>query len=202
MIKKLLSMLFFGILISGCVATDAEYLPRYQEPRYASEEPIQLKVRDIKISSEFMPTFVRPHVEHLFPVSIEKAAKLWAEDRLKAVDYSTNRIAEVIIKDASVTETVEPGSNQIFINDRVRYRAHLVVTIKITDPENLSQASTNVDAWRELTIPDNTDIAEKEQYWNGMVRKLFDEFNTKMTTNIYQYLNMYVVNKPLTPTYY
>lgn len=35
-----------------------------------------------------------------------------------------------------------------------------------------------------------------------MVTKLFDEFNRKMSANIYQYLNMYVINKPVTPTYY
>lgn len=205
-LRKILPVLTLSVLLSGCAAwfpaSEDEKLATYSEPRYTSSEPIQLKVSQIKVVSEFTPSFTRPHVEHLFPVSIEKTAKLWAQDRLKAADFSTKRIAEVIIKDASVTETLEPSENKIFNSDRVRYRATLVMTIKITDPENMSQASTNVDAWRELAIPANTDIAEKEQYWNGMVTKLFDEFNTKMTANIYQYLNMYVINKPLTPTYY
>ncbi len=204
--KKLLPVFALTVLISGCQSwfppSEDDELPRYSEPRYNTSEPIQLKVSQIKIISEFTPSFTRPHVEHLFPVSIEKTAKLWAQDRLKAADFSSRKIAEVIIKDASVTESLEPTGNQIFNSDRVRYRATLVMTIKITDPDNMSQASTNVDAWRELTIPADTNIAEKEQYWNGMVTKLFDEFNTKMTTNIYQYLNMYVINKPLEPTYY
>ena len=205
-LKKLLPVFALTVLISGCQSwfppSEDDELPRYSEPRYNTSEPIQLKVSQIKIISEFTPSFTRPHVEHLFPVSIEKTAKLWAQDRLKAADFSSRKIAEVIIKDASVTESLEPTGNQIFNSDRVRYRATLVMTIKITDPDNMSQASTNVDAWRELTIPADTNIAEKEQYWNGMVTKLFDEFNTKMTTNIYQYLNMYVINKPLEPTYY
>ncbi len=205
-LKKLLPVFALTVLISGCQSwfppSEDDELPRYSEPRYNTSEPIQLKVSQIKIISEFTPSFTRPHVEHLFPVSIEKTAKLWAQDRLKAADFSSRKIAEVIIKDASVTESLEPAGNQIFNSDRVRYRATLVMTIKITDPDNMSQASTNVDAWRELTIPADTNIAEKEQYWNGMVTKLFDEFNTKMTTNIYQYLNMYVINKPLEPTYY
>ncbi len=205
-LKKILPTLVLSILLSGCQAwfpgAENDELPRYNEPRYTTDEPIQLKVSQIKIISEFTPSFTRPHVEHLFPVSIEKTAKLWAQDRLKAADFSSSKIAEVIIKDAGVTETLEENGNQIFNSDRVRYRATLVMTIKITDPENMSQASTNVDAWRELAIPADTDIAEKEQYWNGMVKKLFDEFNTKMTSNIYQYLNMYVINKPLEPTYY
>lgn len=205
-LRKILPVLALSALISGCAswfpAPEEDELPRYQEPRYTTDEPIQLKVSQIKVISEFTPSFTRPHVEHLFPVSIEKTAELWAQDRLKAADYSSPKIAEVIIKDAGVTETLEEGGNQIFNNDRVKYRATLIMTVKITDPDNMSQASTNVDAWRELIIPASTDIAEKEQYWNGMVTKLFDEFNVKMTSNIYQYLNMYVINKPLEPTYY
>lgn len=202
---KIIPIFVLSLIISGCSSlfpASEDELPRYSEPRYNTEEPIQLKVSQIKVISEFTPSFTRPHVEHLFPVSIEKTAKLWAQDRLKAADFSNQKIAEVIIKNASVTETLEEGGNQLFNTDRVRYKASLIMTVRITDPENMSQASTNVDAWRELTIPAGTDIAEKEQYWSGMVSKLFDEFNTKMTANIYEYLNMYVINKPITPTYY
>ena len=176
-------------------------MQKFREPRYNSEEPIQLKVNKVEVISEFTPTFKRPNVEHLFPISIEKTAKLWAKDRLKAADFSSPKIAEVIIRDASVTEEAET-SEQLFNKDRVKYRAKLIVVVRVTDPQSLSRAETEVEAWRELIIPADTDIAEKEKYWNGMVTKLFDEFNRKMSANIYQYLNMYVINKPLTPTYY
>ncbi|MBE6444569.1 MAG: hypothetical protein E7019_00720 [Alphaproteobacteria bacterium] len=203
--KNILPLAILGFFISACSTifpqTEDE-LPEYTEPRYNTEEPIQLSVNKINIVSEFTPTFTRPHVEHLFPVSIEKSAKLWAQDRLKAADYSSRKVAEVVIKDAGVTEEIEKGDNQIFNNDRIRYRANLIITIRITDLDNMSQASTNVEAWRELAIPADTDIAEKEQYWHGMVNKLFDEFNIKMSDNIYKSLNMYVINKPITPTYY
>ena len=202
--SKILPIFLISILISGCgrlYFVEPEELPTYTEPRYDNNEPIQLKVSKVEVISEFTPSFTRPNVEHLFPVSIEKTAKLWARDRLKAVDFSSPKVAQVIIKDASVTEEIEK-SEQMFYKDRIKYRAKLVVTVKIIDTTNISQASTEVDAWRELAIPADTDIAEKEKYWNGMVKKLFDEFNTKMTSNIYKYLNVYVVNQPLTPTYY
>ncbi len=201
---KILPLFLLAVLVSGCgrlYYVEPEELPTYTEPRYDTNEPIQLKVSKVEVISEFTPSFTRPNVEHLFPVSIEKTAKLWGQDRLKAVDFSSSKIAQVIIRDASVTEEIEK-SEQMFYKDRIKYRAKLVVTVKISDTNNMSQASTEVDAWRELIIPADTDIAEKEQYWNGMVNKLFDEFNAKMTANIYKYLNMYVVNKPLTPTYY
>ena len=80
----------------------------------------------------------------------------------------------------------------MFSQDRVRYKARLIVTLRITDGDSLSAAETSIEAWRELTINANTDIDEKERYWNGMVNKLFTEFNRSMETNIDQYLNMYV----------
>ena len=78
----------------------------------------------------------------------------------------------------------------------------MVVSVKISDPQSLAQASTEVEAWRSLTIPASTDIATKEEYWNGMVQKLFNDFNDKMTSNIHQYLNAFVVNQEIIPTYY
>lgn len=202
--KKLLSLLGLTLALSACgtlYGTPEDELPRYSEPRYATETPIELKVNKIDVVSEFTPTFTRPHVEHLFPVSIEKSAKLWAQDRLKANDFSSPKIAEVIIKDASVTEEREAGT-QIFERDKVKYSARLVVAVKITDPDSLAQASTEVEAWRSLTIPADSDIAAKEAHWNSMVQKLFDDFNDRMTANIYQYLNAFVMNQEITPTYY
>lgn len=202
--KKILSIASLTMILSSCgtlFGTGNEDITRYGEPRFTSETPIELKVNKIDITSEFTPTFTRPNVEHLFPVSIEKTAKLWAQDRLKAADFSSPKIAEVIIKDASVTEELEEGS-QIFEQDKVKYSARLVVSVKISDPQSLAQASTEVEAWRSLTIPASTDIATKEEYWNGMVQKLFNDFNDKMTSNIHQYLNAFVVNQEIIPTYY
>lgn len=178
-----------------------EEVTQYNEPRYTSLQPIELKVNRVDISSEFTPTFTRPHVEHLFPVSIEKSAQLWANDRIKAADFSSPKIAEVIIKDASVTEEIEE-SDQLFSQDKVKYSAKLVVSVKVIDPSSLAQASTEVEAWRTLTIPSSTEIATKEQYWNSMVEKLMNDFNERMTSNINQYLNAFIVNKEITPAYY
>ena len=202
--RKIISILALSLSLSACgtlFGSHEEDIQRYSEPRYEQDQPIELKVNKIDIISEFTPTFARPHVEHLFPVSIEKSAKLWAQDRLKVADYSSNKIAEVIIKDASVVEELEQGS-QIFEKDKVKYAARLVMNVRITDPDSLSQASTEVEAWRSLTIPADTDIATKEEYWNSMVKKLLDDFNNRMTTNIHQYLNAFVLTPEIVPVYY
>ena len=195
MLKKIYTILAMLIIIPACAQfrDDTAEPRRYEEPRFADQEMIRLKVNKIEVISEFTPSFKRPNVEHLFPISIEKTARIWARDRLEAVDFSSNKVAKFIIKDASVTEENEK-STELFTKDRTRYKARLIVTLKISDPESLSSAETTIEAWRELTMNSDTDIDEKEKQWNTMVHKLFSEFNRSMEHNINEYLNMYVVN--------
>ena len=192
---KNIVLVFSSLFLFACSTTsDIDAVPlRYSEPRFQTMAPIDLDVEKVEVVSEFIPSFTRPNVEHLFPVSIEKSAKLWAEDRLKADGFSSNRVAEFIIKDASVTEEIEK-SEELLQKDRLKYRANLSVVLKITDKSNLAAAETTISAWRELRIPVDTKIADKEKYWNDMVYKLFDEFNQRMEKNINEYLNMYVKN--------
>ena len=202
--RKVLFSILAAASLSACgtlYGTPEEEIPQYREPRFQEQQAIELRVNRVDTSSEFTPSFTRPHVEHLFPVSIEKSATLWAHDRIKAADFSSPKIAEVIIKDASVTEELEEGS-QLFEQDRIKYSARLVVSVKVTDPQSLAQASTEVEAWRTLTIPASTDIAGKEQYWNSMVEKLMKDFDARMTSNINQYLSPYIINQEITPAYY
>ena len=192
---KNIVLVFSSLFLFACSTTsDIDAVPlRYSEPRFQTMAPIDLDVEKVEVVSEFIPSFTRPNVEHLFPVSIEKSAKLWAEDRLKADGFSSNRVAEFIIKDASVTEEIEK-SEELLQKDRLKYRANLSVVLKITDKSNLAAGETTINAWRELRIPVDTKIADKEKYWNDMVYKLFDEFNQRMEKNINEYLNMYVKN--------
>ena len=200
--KKILSLIGVTVTLSACSTLfGTDEVEQFKEPRFQNETPIELKVNKIDLISEFTPSFTRPNVEHLLPISIEKTAKLWGQDRLKAADFSSSKIAEVIIKDASVTEELEE-SEQIFEQDKVKYSARLVVSVKISDTETMSQASTDVEAWRSLTIPASTDIATKEKYWNSMVEKLFNDFNERMTTEIHQNLNAFIKNQEIVPTYY
>ena len=194
MTKKIFAI--FGILamLASCASSQEQVTPqKFHEARFDTGQGIGLKVNKIEVVSEFVPSFTRPNVEHLFPVSIEKTAMNWANDRLKAVDFSSNKQATFTVKDASVTEEIIK-SERLFEKDSIKYRAKLAVVLKVTDLSKYSSAETSLDAWRELTIPADTTIEQKEIYWKNMVDKLFEEFNTRMQLNIHKYLNMYVDN--------
>ena len=51
-------------------------------------------------------------------------------------------------------------------------------------------------------IPVDTQISEKEKYWDQMVKKLFDAFNERMAASIHKSLNMYVKNNTLIREYH
>lgn len=194
--NKVLAILVVCLISTGCSLFKTEQfdsISSYSEPRFQNSGKIELKVNKIDIISEFTPSFRRPNIEHLFPISIEKSARIWANDRLEAVDYSSTKQAQIIIRDASVTEELEPVDS-IFEKDRIKYRATLNIVVKITDSNQLSSASTEVEAWQELTIPADTSIEEKEKYWNQMVYELFNSFNQRMDFNIRKYLSMYIAN--------
>lgn len=192
-ITKILSILLVCGL-SGCGFFQTEHFEGdapYNEPRFNNSGKIDLNVNKVTVVSEFTPSFRRPNVEHLFPISIEKTARLWAQDRLEAVDFSSTKQAQVIIKDASVTEELEPVDG-IFEKDRLKYRATLHIVIRVSDSNEMSSAGTEVEAWRELTIPADTTIEDKEKHWNKMVYDLFNDFNQRMDYNVHKYLNAYV----------
>ena len=202
-ISKFLSILIACGLSASCgffQKAPLESNEGYAEPRFSNSGKIELKVNKIDVISEFTPSFRRPNVEHLFPISIEKTARLWAQDRLEAVDFSSTKQAQVIIKDASVTEELEPVDG-LFEKDRIKYRANLYIVIRVTDTNQLSSAGTEVEAWRELTIPADTTIEEKEKYWNKMVYDLFNDYNQRMEYNIHKYLNMYIANDTSAQSY-
>ncbi len=192
LIKKIMVMASV-VMLSACSSmNNNEAVPeRFSELHFDNKAPIELNVKQVNIKSEFTPSFTRPNVEHLFPVSIEKTATTWAKERLQAADMSSNRVAEFIIQDASVTES-EIKAEQFLQKDSLNYHANLKVTLKVIDAK--SSAQTTVEAYRELTMPIDTNIEDKEQHWNDMVVKLFQAFDEHMQINAEKYLNMYIKN--------
>ncbi len=189
--KKLVIAFLSIITISAC-AKNANIIKTYTPPRFTNQEQIKLNVESINTQSEFSPTFTRPNVEHLLPISIEKTTRIWADDRLEAASPSSSKQAVITIKDASVTEELIK-SQKFLQKDQLKYIAKLHVELKVIDENNLSSAQTEIRAWRELIIPADTPLSQKEEYWSSMVEKLFADYNNQMAQNINEYLGQYII---------
>lgn len=188
---RVLALCLLVLTFGGCAAkNNLEAAPeRYSDLHFDNKDPIRLAVQNVNVRSEFTPSFTRPNVEHQLPISIEKTAKTWANERLTAADAASGRTAEFIIKDASVTEK-EVKAEQLFQKDRLQYHAVLSVTLQVVDKG--ASAQTSVNAYRDLTMPIDTSIEDKEMRWNEMVINLFKSFDKAMEDNVYKSLNMYI----------
>ncbi len=201
-IIKMMSIVVAALMFNACSTSSMnnnEATPeRYSDLHFDNKAPIALNVKTIEVKSEFTPSFTRPNVEHMFPVSIEKTAKTWAKERLEAADFASNRKAEFIIQDASVTEQ-EVKAEQLLQKDGLKYHANLKVLLRVT--ENSASTQTSVEAYRDLIMPIDTNIDDKERHWNEMVVNLFKAFDEHMDNNIHTYLNMYVKDNKTVVTY-
>jgi hypothetical protein len=191
-------ILTFGACSTPSMNNNEATPERYSDLHFDNKAPIALNVKTVEVKSEFTPSFTRPNVEHMFPVSIEKTAKTWAKERLEAADFASNRTAEFIIQDASVTEQ-EIKAEQLLQKDGLKYHANLKVLLRIT--ENSASTQTSVEAYRDLTMPIDTNIDDKERHWNEMVINLFKAFDEHMDSNIHQHLNMYIKDNKAIATY-
>lgn len=189
--KKIIQTSIFLILSACAGYQEVAETPRYVEPRFTDQSPMVFEVGKVEVISEFTPTFKRPNVEHLLPISIERSARIWAADRLEATGTPADRTLQFIIKNASVFEE-EVKAPQLFYKDSLRYKAVLSVDVRVVSADSKTQ--TALETWREITIPIDSSIDEKERYWNEMVDKLMQEFNNRIEQNIHQYLNMYIQN--------
>lgn len=198
--SKMIGTAVAALLLTACSSmnNNTAVPERYSDLHFDNKAPIALMVKEVDIKSEFTPSFTRPNVEHMLPISIEKTAKTWAKERLEAADFKSNRVAEFVIQDASVTET-EEKAEQLLSKDKLKYHATLKVLLRIVDKQSL--AAANVEAWRDLTLSSDVNIEDKEQYWNEMVINLFQAFDSSMEKNIHQSLNMYVKGDTSIATY-
>jgi len=192
MFKKLLPLL--AILVLAACSLDPT-TPDSDFTRPIGQEPLSLKVRSIDVVSEFTPTFTRPHIEHLLPISIERNARTWARENLEAADPSSPYTATFVIKDASMTENIEQSSS-FLRRDQAVYKATLSVVLRIADSTTLSLSEASITAWKELSIPANLSIDRREAFWNKMINDMLISFNEAMRKSAQQNLSQYINGSP------
>lgn len=173
---------------------------QYKPIKFSNKENIIFNANRIEVISKFSPSYIRPNVEHLSPISIEKTAKNWAKDRLLANNFTAGEYVKFIINDASITEEFNKSSS-IFRKNTISYLAKINVTIQVMNKNNSVLAETTTDAWRRATITDGSPITDKENLWYELIENLFSQYDTKQVQTIGQYLNLYLQKSKLIKEY-
>ncbi len=165
---------------------------KYMDIKFDDYAKYKFNANKLDIISKFTPSFSYPNVEHLMPISTEKTAINWANDRLIANSPDSPYKLQFIIYDASVTEK-DLIEDSIIDTDMIKYTARLDISIRVVDKDENILAETTSSSWREVTSKKNSKIYSKEEIWYQMVQKLALDFNEKIESGINNYLNQYLL---------
>ncbi len=181
------------ILLTGCQT--AEPVQRLPELRFNHLLPIKIDVGAIEVLSHHEPLFRAPYVEHIMPVSPERAAHQWAHDRLKAVGSSERR-AVFIVRQAHVVEkqlAADMDFTRYFKKQQSeRYDAHLDVVLEIRDENGRAIGEATATANRGRTVAEDITPNERDRIWQEMVEALLIDMNNVLESAMQQHLARYV----------
>ena len=178
--------------LAGC--DTAPPPPTFPDIRFTGLPPLALDVASIEIRSEFQPQFHPPYVEHVFPVSPERAIETWARDRLRSVGRQGT--ARFTLLDASVVETELPRTGGIkgeFTTQVAeRYDASLAARLDILDARGFPVRTANVKVVRSQSVLEGLTPNQRDQTWYDMTRALVTDFNQQMESEIRGNFGYYV----------
>lgn len=184
--------LLLALFVAGC--TSAPEMPSYSEIRFTDKPPIRLDVARIDIVEAYRSPLKAPNVEHLFPVRPTRAARQWAQDRLRP--GGDEGWAEAVIRDASATETAlqrTEGIRGAFTTDQTeRYDAVIAIDVRIFDPAGKELAYASATARHSRTVAEDATLNDRERAWYrmtaAMIRALDRALESEMKKSLGAFL--------------
>jgi hypothetical protein len=160
--------------------------PVFPDIRFTERPPMRIDAAAIDIERQFRPTLRPPNVEHLFPVSPERAMENWARDRLQAT--GTSRRVRVRIVDASVREIELPrtgGVRGAFTTDQAqRYDATVEMSVDVMSDRGFSERSVTAKAARSRSVPENITPNDREMVWYQLTKELMADLDVELERQI------------------
>jgi hypothetical protein len=184
MIRSFKHAAFLGLVLAGLVGgcDTPPTRPVFPDIHFTNLPRLKLEVAAIDIKDDFQPSFRKPDVEHLFPVTPEHAVENWAKDRLQPVGNSLRGRVRII--DASVKEVELPRTQGItgaFTTDQAeRYDANVEVSVDILDERGFAIRSVSAKAARSQSVAEGITPNDREQVWYDMTKALMNDLNQEL----------------------
>ena len=160
--------------------------PTFADIHFTERPPMRIDAAAVDIERQFRPTLRPPNVEHLFPVSPERAMENWARDRLQAT--GTSRRVRVRIVDASVREVELPrtgGVRGAFTTDQAqRYDATVEMSVDIMGERGFAERSVTAKAARSRSVPENITPNDRELAWYQLTKELMADLDVELERQI------------------
>lgn len=164
--------------------------PNYPDIAFTDKAPIALDVAEIRIDVPYVEPLELPHVGESFPVPPLRAARNWAEQRLRAV--GSGGTVTVTINEASAVEAEleqSGGLKGLFTKEQAqRYEVTISMQVLAVDPAGTRTARASARVKRSITVPENADLNEREDVQYKLTKDALADFDKVMEGQIRQHL--------------
>ena len=184
-IGKLAVPAFLALALAAC--TSAPPAPTsWPDITFTNLRPIEFDVAEIKIVTPYREPIEPPHVGEQFPVSPSRAARNWAEDRLRAVGRR-GTLTVTILESGAVEEVLESSGGlkgMLTWEQSEKYTVVVAMEIKALDPVGPRAASASARTRKSTTVREDATIEEREQTWYVLTKDAMAAFDEAMERQI------------------
>lgn len=184
--RRIYSILVFSVMAMGLVACQPPGKPKYPDITFNHLPPIELDVAEIVINAPYQEPLEPPHVGELFPVSPSRAARRWAEDRLRATGERGSATVTIIESSAVETELERTtGVTGLLTKDQAQsYEVTIEMSIEAMDPVGPRAGSASIRVTKKTSVSEDATMNEREGTWYKLTQNAMNSFNEAMEKQI------------------
>ena len=192
-IGQLLLPTLLPLLLAACALPPPE-ARSWPDITFMHLRPIEFDVAEIVIRTPYREPIEAPHVGEQFPVSPSRAARNWAEDRLRAV--GRRGTVTVTIQESSAIEEVleQKGglTGMVTMQQSERYVVVIDIRVEAFDPVGPRSAKAGARTRKSITVREDVTLDEREQIWYTLTKDTMTDFNAAMERQIRSSLNSFI----------
>jgi len=182
---QLLLVAIPGLWLTACVPPPRMEVS-WPDITFTNLPPIEFDVAEIDIRTPYREPMDPPHVGEQFPVSPSRAARNWAEDRLRAV--GKRGTVTVTIQESSAVEErlkTEGGLTGMLTKEQTE-RYVVVIAMEVTgfDPVGPRTATATARTRKTITVREDATVEQREQIWYDLTKDAMADFDAAMERQI------------------
>jgi hypothetical protein len=187
--RRFIQFVVFPVLVLGLVACQPPVKPKYDQISFTHLPPIELNVAEIIINTPYQEPLEPPHVGEQFPVSPSRAARNWAEDRLRAVGSSGTATVTIVESGAVETELARTtGVTGLLTKDQAQsYEVAIAMTVEAVQTDG-TRGLAEARVTKKNSVVEDANVNERETVWHKLTQDTMNSFNESMERQIGSYL--------------
>jgi hypothetical protein len=176
---------FLALMLAACASKPPAPVS-WPDITFTHLQPIEFNVAEIKIRTPYREPIDPPHVGEQFPVSPSRAARNWAEDRLRAVGRR-GTLTVTILESGAVEEQLKSSGGLkglLTYEQSEKYLVVIAMEFKALDPVGPRAATATARTRKSTTVREDATLEEREQIWYTLTKESMAAFDEAMERQI------------------